>query len=64
MVANGRLWLLPTLAVMLVIYVRAASDGEQKFSRSPLASAYERYRSHTGLFFPNPVKLLLVRRLG
>jgi len=33
---------------------------EQKFSRSPLASAYERYRSHTGLFFPNPVKLLLV----
>jgi len=49
------------LAVMLVIYVWAAVVEEAKFARSPLASAYERYRSHTGLFFPNPVKLLARR---
>ena len=60
-VATAWLWLLPSLAVMLVIYVWAAVVEEAKFARSPLASAYERYRSHTGLFFPNPVKLLARR---
>src|SRR5205807_8586540 len=46
-VATAWLWLLPSLAVMLVIYLRAAVVEEEKFARSPLAGAYERYRSHT-----------------
>ncbi len=61
-VATAQTWLLPTVAVMLVIYVRAAKLEEEKFTRSPLAGTYERYRSRTGLFLPNPVKLLAPRR--
>jgi len=61
-VATGRLWLVPTLVVMLVVYARAARLEEAKFTRSGLASSYEHYRSQTGLFLPNPVKLLMVRR--
>ncbi len=57
--ATGRLWLGPTVAVMLVIYVRAATEEEKKFTRSPLAEAYQRYRARTGLFFPNPLKRYL-----
>jgi len=56
-VATGRLWLAPTVAVMLVIYMRAAAEEEKKFTRSPLAEAYRRYRARTGLFIPNPWKL-------
>ena len=59
MVATARLWLLPSLAVMLIIYVRAAREEEQKFKSSPLAGSYQQYRSRTGLFLPNPVKLLM-----
>jgi protein-S-isoprenylcysteine O-methyltransferase Ste14 len=55
-VATGRLWLLPTVAVMLVLYLKAARIEEDKFGSSPLALAYERYRARTGLFFPNPAK--------
>jgi protein-S-isoprenylcysteine O-methyltransferase Ste14 len=61
-VATRSLWLLPTLAVMLVIYIRAARMEEDKFMRSPLAGPYRRYRSRTGLFLPNPFKLLVARR--
>jgi protein-S-isoprenylcysteine O-methyltransferase Ste14 len=60
--ATGRLWLLPSLAVMLIIYLRAARQEEQKFRSSPLAGPYQQYRSRTGLFLPNPVKLLMTRR--
>ena len=55
-VATGRLWLAPTIAAMLVIYLRAAAEEERKFTLSPLADAYARYRARTGLFFPNPMK--------
>jgi protein-S-isoprenylcysteine O-methyltransferase Ste14 len=55
-VTTGRLWLGPTIAVMLVIYVLAAAEEEKKFTRSPLAEAYQQYRTRTGLFFPNPSK--------
>lgn len=57
-VATGRLWLLPTFLVMLAIYWRAASLEEAKFARSPLAVAYQDYRSHTGMFGPNPLKMI------
>jgi len=55
-VVTARLWLGPTVAVMLVIYVLAAAEEEKKFTRSPLAEAYRQYRARTGLFFPNPLK--------
>jgi protein-S-isoprenylcysteine O-methyltransferase Ste14 len=61
-VATAQLWLLPTLAVMLVIYVRAATIEEQKFTDSPLAETYENYRTRTGRFLPNPLKLLFSNR--
>ncbi len=61
-VATRSLWLLPSLAVMLVIYLRAARVEEDKFMRSPLAGLYGRYRSRTGQFLPNPFKLLVARR--
>ena len=61
-VATGRLWLLPSLAVMLVIYFRAAREEEQKFVRSPLGGSYQQYQSRTGQFLPNPLKLLKDRR--
>jgi protein-S-isoprenylcysteine O-methyltransferase Ste14 len=56
-VVTGRLWLAPTVAVMLGIYLVAAHREENKFMRSSLAEAYQQYRAHTGLFFPNPLKL-------
>jgi protein-S-isoprenylcysteine O-methyltransferase Ste14 len=56
-VNTGRWWLAPTVAVMLVIYLRAAVAEENKFNRSPMAEAYRQYRARTGLFFPNPWKL-------
>jgi protein-S-isoprenylcysteine O-methyltransferase Ste14 len=61
-VATGRLWLAPTVAIMLGIYIVAASVEEKKFMRSHLAAAYQNYRAGTGLFFPNPLKLLAIRR--
>jgi len=56
--ATAQIWLVPTLVVMFAIYLRAAHQEEKKFTRSPLAVNYERYRSRTGLFLPNPIKLL------
>jgi protein-S-isoprenylcysteine O-methyltransferase Ste14 len=61
-VATARWWLLPTVAVMVIIYWRAATIEEEKFSRSSLAAEYQRYRQHTALLVPNPMKLLLARR--
>lgn len=58
-VATGRLWLLPTIAIMLAIYFRAASVEEDKFAHSALAGAYRQYRGRAGMFFPNPVKLIV-----
>lgn len=59
--ATLRWWLLPPLVAMLVIYARAAAAEERKFACSPLAQAYAAYRSRTGTFLPNPVKMLLAR---
>jgi len=56
-VATGRIWLAPTVLVMLVIYVVAATEEEKKFMRSSLAEPYQQYRARTGLLFPNPFKL-------
>jgi protein-S-isoprenylcysteine O-methyltransferase Ste14 len=61
-IATARWWLLPTVAVMIVIYWRAASIEEEKFSRSSLAHEYERYRARTAWLIPNPMKLLIARR--
>jgi hypothetical protein len=51
-------WLLPTVAGMLVLYAGAARHEEGKFSNSELAQAYAEYRRRTGLFVPNPWKLM------
>ena len=57
-VVTAQWWLIPTLLVMIVIYFLASSAEEEKFLRSPLAAAYQQYRSRTGRFVPNAVKLL------
>jgi protein-S-isoprenylcysteine O-methyltransferase Ste14 len=57
-VVTARLWLAPTVAVMVVIYLIAAAQEEQKFMRSQLADAYRQYRSRTALIVPNPLKLI------
>ncbi len=62
LIATGRWWLVPSVAVMAVIYLNAASLEEKKFAHSPLAGAYREYQSRTGLFVPNPAKLLSARR--
>ena len=61
-VATARWWLIPTLVVMAVIYWKAAACEEEKFSRSSLAAEYAKYRAHTALLVPNPMKLLVARR--
>jgi protein-S-isoprenylcysteine O-methyltransferase Ste14 len=58
-IATGRLWLVPTVAVMTMIYWKAARHEEEKFFRSALASVYAAYRSRTGLFVPSLVGLLM-----
>lgn len=58
-VATGSLSLLLTFAAMAAIYFVAARTEEKKFSQSPLAGAYQQYRSRTGLFFPAFVPLAL-----
>jgi protein-S-isoprenylcysteine O-methyltransferase Ste14 len=60
-VASANAWLLPTVVVMFAIYLRAARMEEQKFGDSPLGSRYQRYQARTGLFFPNPIKLMAAR---
>ena len=61
-IATARWWLLPTVAVMIIIYWKAASIEEEKFSRSSLAAQYQEYRARTAWLVPNPMKLLLARR--
>jgi len=57
--ATRNLWLTPTVAVMLMIYLRAIAIEERKFSRSHLAAAYADYRRCTGCLVPNPIKMAL-----
>lgn len=57
-VATGRLWLMLTVAIMIVLYYRAARYEESKFAASALGASYRWYRSRTGLFLPNPIKMI------
>ena len=59
-VATGRISLLLTFLVMLVLYAHAARMEERKFEQSPLATSYRQYRARTGMFFPNPLGLIEV----
>jgi protein-S-isoprenylcysteine O-methyltransferase Ste14 len=61
-IATARWWLLPTVAVMVIVYWKAAKIEEEKFSRSALAADYQRYRERTARLVPNPMKLLPARR--
>jgi protein-S-isoprenylcysteine O-methyltransferase Ste14 len=51
-VATGRWWLLPSIVVMFVVYLKAAQVEEQKFAHSPLAEEYRKYQESTGFFLP------------
>jgi protein-S-isoprenylcysteine O-methyltransferase Ste14 len=61
-IATSEWWLLITVAVMFGLYLRAARLEERKFSSSGLDAQYTQYRANTGMFVPNPAKLL--RSLG
>ncbi len=61
-VATANLWLLPTAVIMFFIYFRAAKFEEGKFSTTALAPEYRAFRESTGLFVPNPLKMLHGRR--
>jgi len=56
--ATQQVWLLATVAVMFAIYLRAARMEEEKFGCSSLGPRYQMYQARTGLFLPNPIKLL------
>lgn len=60
--ATGTWWLMLTVVVMLAIYIYAARLEERKFQSTDLAGLYETYRSRTGRFLPNPMKLLVASR--
>ena len=59
--ATQQLLLLATVVVMFAMYLRAARMEEEKFGCSPLGLSYELYQARTGLFFPNPIKLVKPR---
>jgi|HubBroStandDraft_6_1064221.scaffolds.fasta_scaffold1306340_1 protein-S-isoprenylcysteine O-methyltransferase Ste14 len=59
--ATQQLLLLVTVAVMFALYLCAARMEEQKFGCSSLGPRYERYQARTGLFLPNPIKLMTQR---
>lgn len=45
-------WALINIAIMLVLYVRAAQVEERKFAQSPLGADYAAYRGRVGFFIP------------
>jgi protein-S-isoprenylcysteine O-methyltransferase Ste14 len=53
--AAGQPWLLLTVALMAVLYHRAASAEEAGFLAGPCAAEYQRYRRRTGMFLPRLV---------
>jgi protein-S-isoprenylcysteine O-methyltransferase Ste14 len=61
-VATGQWWLLPSIAVMFAVYLRAAQVEEQKFASSPLAEAYREYQESTGRFLPISVGWMKLRK--
>jgi protein-S-isoprenylcysteine O-methyltransferase Ste14 len=50
--STGQVWLLGTVAVMGVLYYRAARQEETGFLTSPLAEQYRAYQGRTGMFLP------------
>jgi protein-S-isoprenylcysteine O-methyltransferase Ste14 len=50
-------WIAP--AVMMALYIEAASREERKFANSSLADAYKAYRARAGMFWPRPIALLV-----
>jgi protein-S-isoprenylcysteine O-methyltransferase Ste14 len=50
--ATGQAWLLATVAIMGVLYYRAARQEEAGFLSSPLAVQYRAYQGRTGMFLP------------
>lgn len=60
--AAANLWLIPTVLIMLVIYIRAAKFEEAKFAATSLGTEYSSYKASTGLFVPNPFKRFSGRR--
>ena len=64
LVATAKWWLALTIAVMLVIYLRAARFEERKFLDSALARPYRDYQARTGQLLPNPWKLLTLPSEG
>lgn len=61
-VATAAWWLLPTIILMIAIYIHAARTEEAKFESSRFAEMYAAYRRRTGLFVPNPAKMLTLWR--
>jgi protein-S-isoprenylcysteine O-methyltransferase Ste14 len=56
--ATWNLWLLPTLFVLIALYVTAALREESDFAGNPLlARQYREYCNETARFVPNPWKL-------
>lgn len=51
-VATWSVWGLLSFAVLLALYIRAASMEERNFAASPLAETYAAYKSRTGFFWP------------
>jgi protein-S-isoprenylcysteine O-methyltransferase Ste14 len=58
-VASGCPWLWLVLAGMVVLYIHAALFEEKKFESSQLAAEYAAYRARTGMFLPDPLKMLI-----
>ena len=63
-IATFAWWLLPTIAVMAAVYIRASSAEEAKFSQSGMADSYAGYRARTGRFLPAPWKSFAAARSG
>jgi protein-S-isoprenylcysteine O-methyltransferase Ste14 len=51
-VAAATLWFWVMPIIMTVLYLRAISIEERKFSASPVSSAYRAYKARTGMLFP------------
>jgi len=52
LIAVPRWYLVPGIALMIGLYIRAARMEEGKFANSALSESYEYYRSQTGMFLP------------
>jgi protein-S-isoprenylcysteine O-methyltransferase Ste14 len=61
-IATHQVWLALSVFVMGAIYVVAARSEELKFQTSTLARQYAAYRARTGLFLPNPWKMISTAR--